>query len=159
MKNIGWWILGVVVVGGGIGWFGWKVATAPVMTDEDIRKQELAACIQHGGISMHIHPELTITIKGEPVPIPANVGIEGNCMHPIHTHDSSGVIHLEFKNPRDVKLSEFFEIWGKRFDSECILDNCNGPEGTVKMKINGQESTEFGNAVMHDHDHIEISFE
>ena len=158
MKNIGLWVAGVVVVAG-IGWFVWKVATAPVLSDEDLQRQELASCVQHNGVGMHIHPELSITIKGEKMEIPANTGITGGCMHPIHTHDDSGMLHLEFKTPRDVKVSEFFEMWGKRFDSECILDNCNGPDGTVKMKVNGQESTEFGNAVMRDHDQIEIVFE
>ena len=80
-------------------------------------------------------------------------------MHPIHTHDSTGMLHLEFNEPRDVKLSEFFEIWGKRFDSQCILENCNGDQGTVKMRVDGQESTEFGNYMMRDGDQIEIVFE
>lgn len=55
---------------------------------------------------------------------------------------------MEFKKPRDVKLSEFFEIWGKPFDGQA-----------VKMKVNGQENTEFGNYMMRDHDRIEIVFE
>lgn len=147
MKNIGWWILGVIVVGGGVGWFGWKVATAPVLSDEDMRKQELAGCVQHDGKGVHIHPELAIRIQGENFEIPANVGID-SCMHPIHTHDNSGTLHLEFKKPRDVKLSEFFEIWGKSFDWQ-----------GAKMTVNGQESTEFGNYVMRDHDQIEIVFD
>ncbi len=146
MKNLGWWVVGIVVVAG-IGWFVWKAATAPVLSDEDLQRQELASCIQHNGVGMHIHPEITITVKGEKMEIPANIGIEGGCMHPIHTHDGSGMLHLEFKKPRDVRLSEFFEIWGKQF------------EGNMKMKVNGQENMEFGNYMMHDHDQIEIVFE
>lgn len=148
MKNIGWWVLGGIIVGGGLGWFGWKVATAPVMSDEDVRRQELASCVQHNGVGMHIHPELTITVKGEKTEIPANTGIDSGCMRPIHTHDNSGKLHLEFKKSRDVKLSEFFEIWGKPFDWR-----------GAKMTVNGQENTEFGNYVMRDHDRIEIMFQ
>lgn len=118
------------------------------MSDEDVRRQELAGCVQHGGAGMHIHPHLTITVKGEPMEIPANIGIEGSCMHPIHTHDSSGTLHLEFKKPRGVKVGEFFEIWGKPLDKQ-----------GATMTVNGQESTEFGDYVMHDQDQIEIIFE
>lgn len=148
MKNAGWWVLGAVVIGAGVGWLGWKVAMAPVLSDEDMRKQELASCVQHDGKGMHIHPELTITIKGEKIEIPANTGIDSGCMHPIHTHDNSGTLHLEFKKIREVKLSEFFEIWGKPFDWQ-----------GARMTVNGQENTEFGNYVMRYYDQIEIVFE
>lgn len=159
MKKIGWWIGGAIIIGGPIGWFAWKVATSPVLSSDDLRRQELAGCVQHNGIGTHIHPVLTIRLKGERVEIPENTGIDSDCMHPIHTHDNSGTLHLEFPKPRDVRLKEFFEIWGKRFDSQCIFEHCNGSEGTVKMTVNGQPNTEFGEYVMHDHDQIEIMYE
>lgn len=130
------------------GYFVWRVATSPVLSEEGRRRQELAACVQHTGVGMHIHPQLTVTMKGEKMEVPANTGIEGGCMHPIHTHDNSGRLHLEFKKPHEVKLGEFFEIWGKPLEKEGLT-----------MKVNGQDSTEFDNYVMHDHDEIELSYE
>lgn len=140
---------------GGIGWFVWEAMTSPILSDEDAQKQELASCVQHNGVGIHIHPELTIRVKGESLVIPANIGIDNGCMHPIHTHDDSGKIHLEFKKARDVRLGEFFEMWGKKLDAQCVGEAC----GMVKMTVNGQSSTELGNLVMHDLDQIELSVE
>lgn len=33
----------------------------------------------------HIHPHLSIIIDGVNQVVPANIGIDANCMHPLHT--------------------------------------------------------------------------
>ncbi len=145
-------ILWVVVIGGGIGALVWYIANAPKIPESDI--------ISRQGI--HWHPELTITIKGEKQEIPANLGLGVGAHKPIHTHDSTGVLHLEIQGlviKDATKLGVFFKIWGKEFNSTCIIDICNGSEGTVKMLVNGQENNEFENYLMQDKDKIEISFE
>ncbi len=124
--------------------------------EQDITKM----CIQHQNLGMHIHPHLKIVIKGEEEMIPANVGIVSpSCFRPIHTHDASGTLHLEFPKQRDVRLGEFFLIWGEQFDSNQIFDFQSGPEGQVKMFVNGQENTEFENYIMKDLDQIIIMYE
>lgn len=119
----------------------------------------LDICVQHTGGGMHIHPHLTIFIKGEKQMIPSDIGVTPACMRPIHTHDETGALHLEFPRKRDVKLGEFFQVWGKQFKSGTIFDKVNGPDGNVKMFVNGQENTEFENYMMKDGDNIEIRFE
>ena len=117
-------------------------------------------CVQHQGVGIHIHPHLKIVIKGEEEAIPVNIGIVSPvCMRPIHTHDANGTLHVEFPKPRDVRLTEFFLIWGKQFNSNQIFDFQNGPEGQVKMFINGQENMEFENYIMKDLDQILIMYE
>lgn len=104
---------------------------------------------------------LSIYINGEKKEIPANLGI-GAIHKPIHTHDATGVIHMEMQGlvtKEDTKLGNFFVIWGKQFNSNCIFDTCNGDVGTVKMTVNGQESYEFEDHLMKDGDKIEIRFE
>jgi len=123
---------------------------------------------------IHWHPELSITIKGEKEPIPANIGIGMQfagypqydsmmMMTNMHTHDASGMIHWEvMKGPvrqDDIKLSQFFSVWGKKFASSCIFDKCNGPEGRVVLKINGKDNPDFENYLVKDGDKIEIIFE
>lgn len=110
---------------------------------------------------LHWHPEIKIMILGKNQEIPANIGL-GITERSIHTHDNMGVIHLEFSGlvrKEDVRLSRFFENWGKQFNQNCILDSCNGPDGRLKMLVNGQESFEFENYAMKDGDKIEIIFE
>lgn len=155
-QKYGWWVVGVVLVTVGIGWFGWKVATAPVIPEE--------AIVSDQGI--HWHAKLDIRIKGEVVPIPGDVGLgsaaPGAHPHNMHTHEPDHIIHVEKTGivvQDDLKLSHFFDVWEKRFDSQCILDHCNGSEGSMKFLVNGQPNNDFGNYRLQDGDQVEIIFE
>ncbi|MBI2049447.1 hypothetical protein HYT32_00830 [Candidatus Roizmanbacteria bacterium] len=113
---------------------------------------------------LHWHPKLTITIDGKKQEIPANIGI-GAVHQKIHTHDQDakdGVIHMEIQGvvaKEDTKLSNFFRIWGKEFNSTQIFDKINGADGKVKMTVNSKENTDFENYLMKDNDRIEVRYE
>jgi len=110
---------------------------------------------------LHWHPEIRIRIHGEETVIPPNIGI-GAVHAPIHTHDSDNIIHLEFSGivgDSNLRIGEFFHIWGKEFSQTCIFDNCNGPDGTLRMLVNGEPNLEFDRYVMKDGDRIEIIYE
>lgn len=67
--------------------------------------------------SVHYHAHLTILYQGTDVTIPAQIGIpdQGNCIYWMHTHDTTGVIHVEAPKAKakDFTLGEFFAIWQK----------------------------------------------
>src|SRR5690242_4896154 len=46
------------------------------------------------GALYHSHPNLTITINGASVLVPANT-FDAACAQPIHTHNEPGVLHIE----------------------------------------------------------------
>ena len=64
-------------------------------------------CLGVEATTLHVHPYLQIKISGQSVAIPAAVGITnpvfnspgiasgGSCFEPLHTHDASGIIHVE----------------------------------------------------------------
>ncbi|OHA62303.1 MAG: hypothetical protein A2117_00385 [Candidatus Wildermuthbacteria bacterium GWA2_46_15] len=150
MKKIVKIVLIFLIVGAGILGLSRYFSSKPSLPENEI--------ITRNGI--HWHPEIKITILGKNQEIPANIGL-GITERPIHTHDNMGVIHLEFPGlvrKEDVRLGRFFEIWGKQFNQNCIFDSCNGPDGQLKMLVNGQENFEFGNYAMKDGDKIEIIF-
>jgi len=135
----------------GLGLLGWGITKIPRILEEEI--------ISRTGI--HWHPELSILIKGIKQEVPAEIGI-GAVHNPIHTHDATGIIHLEFEGlvtKKSIRLEKFFEIWKKTFNQNCIFDNCNGVDGTVKFLVNGQLNNEFEKYVMQDGDKIEIRYE
>lgn len=131
------------------------LGTRPRRPIEDVT----AACVRHTGIAMHIHPHLRIAIKGKEQKIPSEIGVKPGCMRPVHTHDDTGEIHLEFPVEQDVRLGQFFAVWGKTFNRTCIFEYCNSAEGTVKFFVNGQANEEFENYLMKDGDKIEIRYE
>ncbi|MBS3086106.1 hypothetical protein J4422_00190 [Candidatus Pacearchaeota archaeon] len=114
----------------------------------------------HKNIALHIHSDLEIKINNQGFPIPADIGIQTGIMRPLHTHDSSGEVHIEGPYARDFTIGEFFQIWNKTFNSTCIFENCIGTESnsTLKMSVNGQESQQFENHIMRDGDEIVIEF-
>lgn len=141
-------IFGVLLIGGSV----WYFKSQPAISGSDI--------ITKNGL--HSHPELLIYIKGEKQIIPTSVGISAFGESPIHTHDDMGVIHLEFSGivkKTDTRLANFFEVWGKQFSADCVFDKCNGPDGQVKMFVNGVPNSDFGNYEMKNGDKIEIRYE
>jgi hypothetical protein len=103
----------------------------------------------------HYHTHIHLIVEGNDVPVPMNIGLDAatQTYAPIHTHDDRSVIHIE----ADVKnyhsdLQNVFDIWGVRFNSQCVGGYCNG----VKMWVNGKPSTSYGAYVMQPHDAITI---
>ncbi len=64
---------------------------------------------------IHVHPYLAIDIDGTNITIPAGVGIFSSGLEPIHTHDSSGLLHVELAQAdarsHNYTLGDFFAIW------------------------------------------------
>lgn len=151
IKKIAFIVVAVLILMGGI--FGLILfqSTRPATPESEI--------VSRGGI--HWHTELSVKILGTYQNIPPDIGI-GITHLPIHTHEADGVIHLEFSGlvkEDGIRLGRFFKNWGKEFNKDCILDECNGSEGQLKMLVNGEENFEFENYVMRDKDKVEIIFE
>ncbi len=141
----------VLVIGGFIGGLVWYVANLPQTPESEILSNK----------GLHWHPRVSIVLKGQAQEIPNGLGL-GAVHNPIHTHDASGVIHLEFQGivrKDQLTLGRFFELWGKPFNANCIFEYCNDGDGKVTMTVNGQENTEFENYQMRDADQIEIRYE
>jgi len=116
-------------------------------------------CVQHGeALSMHIHPNLEINIEGKPVEIPANIGITDTCMKPVHTHDTTGKIHIEYPGQHNFQLRDFFANWQQPFSSTQILDHTVDANHVLTMTVDGQPSTEFENLIMKDGQKIVITY-
>ncbi len=154
LRTLGIALLLLLVVGGGGVWLVLQSA-APKAFDAT------RVCIVEGGVplAMHIHPQLHILLNGEAQTIPANIGVGSVCVRPVHTHDSSGEIHVESNVSRDFRLGEFFAVWKKTFTKEQILDAKIDATHRIVMTVNGNKSDAYENLIMHDKDDIEIRYE
>ncbi len=132
----------------------------PVVSDGGFDVDAFAKKIPKSAI--HWHPHVTLLVKGKPVTIPAYVGLETSIHKPVHTHEADNILHWEVDSPTvdNMQLGYFFNtVWKKNFSSECILGYCNGPDGTVRMYVNGVENAEFNHYMPRDGDEIRIVFE
>ena len=89
------------------------------------------------GEVVHIHQHLDIFVNGKKETVPAQIGIYDNqFLTELHTHDTSGVMHVESPKKRTFSLGEFFGVWGVRLTNDCIGGYCR-PQTPWKLYING----------------------
>jgi hypothetical protein len=62
----------------------------------------------------HVHARIAIIRNGVQLAIPGSIGRPASgCLYGIHTHDSSGVIHLESPAYQRYTVGNMFDIWGQ----------------------------------------------
>ena len=89
------------------------------------------------GTVIHIHQHLDIFVNGKHEPVPADIGIfDGQFLTELHTHDASGIIHVESPTKRQFTLGQFFGVWGVRLTSKCVGGYCK-PKTPWRMYVNG----------------------
>jgi hypothetical protein len=102
-------------------------------------------------IRMHIHPQISILIRGASETLPANIGIDRtlwrdhsldrygvNGASPLLTRDSSGTIHVESNAVRNFTLYEFLVVWGESIDYSQVAGNQVQPGESACIFVNGQ---------------------
>ncbi len=109
--------------------------------------QDLSARLQDVGVPIqtkegavgHIHQHLDIYVNGRRVLIPADIGISpsGGFISPLHTHDTSGIVHVEPESRQTFTLGQLFGVWGVRLTPTCIGGYCNGGGKTLRVFVNG----------------------
>jgi hypothetical protein len=71
----------------------------------------------------HNHTKLIIKFQNETHNIPAGVGIIPNdCIFWLHTHDDSGIIHIESPIKTAFSLDQFLKVWNI-FDNSSFIKN------------------------------------
>jgi len=104
----------------------------PVLSPYDPSDEILAECI-YGEVVIHIHVRLSMTVGDRLLLIPPGVGITPECTHPLHTHNDSGVIHVEHTRLEEFTLGDFFVI-GERWGD---FDPLAGMQ-VVRVWVNGE---------------------
>jgi hypothetical protein len=89
-------------------------------------------CAPNMSALYHVHAHLAIFKDGQWLAMPANVGILSSCDYEMHTHDQTGIIHIETPTFKKFTLGQFFDIWGEPLTST----NVAGVTGTVVAYIN-----------------------
>lgn len=88
--------------------------------------------------AVHIHQHLDLYVDGHKVPVPAGIGIDPAAgFAPLHTHDASGVIHVESPTVRTYTLGQLFAVWGVRFTPSCLGGDCAGGGRQLRVYVNG----------------------
>jgi hypothetical protein len=103
--------------------------------------------------TFHIHAHLDVFVNGQHVTVPQFVGIMDNsCLYWLHTHDSSGIMHIESPLQQNFTLSQFIDVWK-------TTSTGTPPSGDPIIFVNGQEvSTTLADTELNPHDEIAIVY-
>jgi hypothetical protein len=102
----------------------------------------------------HVHAHLDVFFNGDPVTVPAGIGIDTTnpdvisddqgvglkgecskpCISPLHTHATDGVLHTETKTPAPNTLGQFFVEWNVVLEPGRV-----GEYSDVKVHVDGEE--------------------
>jgi hypothetical protein len=106
--------------------------------------------------TLHTHQHLDVFVNGKRVIVPAGIGIGKGLLSPLHTHDASGVIHVESTTVRSYSLAEFFAVWGVRLTKTCLAGECG--EGKLHFFVDGKPATDPNLIVLTHHQEIAVAF-
>jgi hypothetical protein len=92
------------------------------------------------GQVLHIHQHLDLAVNGRRVTVPANIGIDSSqsFLAALHTHDNTGIMHVESPTAASYTLGQFFAVWGVRLDARCIGGLCARGAKRLRAWVNGK---------------------
>ena len=132
------------------------------VTDLGARLQALGLpALAQEGTALHTHQHLDLYVDGRRVTVPAGIGIDEakGFISPLHTHDVSGVIHLESPDVRQFTLGQFFGVWGVRLTPSCVGGYCAAGAKKLWLFVDGRRvSTDPRLLLLTEHEEILLAY-
>lgn len=113
------------------------------------------------GTALHIHAHLDVIVNGRPVSVPAEIGIDqaAQKISPLHTHDTTGVIHIESPTQAQFSLGQFFSEWQVSLSGSHIGALTADDTHLFKVYVNGQPYTgDPAGLILKAHDEIALVY-
>lgn len=98
----------------GFSQFNWPAWTRPATTVVDG-----VGCAQSE--AYHQHAMLSVYRNGVRLALPDEIGLVTGCAYEMHTHDGTGVIHIEADKPVTFTLRQFLSLWGQSITASSVL--------------------------------------
>ncbi len=130
---------------------------------------DAAAAVRAAGLPMltaegnvkHIHAHLDIRVDGNPIEVPADIGIDQTrgSISPLRTHDASGVVHIESPLKRQFTLGELFSEWDVSLSEGNIGALRTSADKSLRVFVNG--AAQSGNpaaTIFNAHDEIALIY-
>jgi hypothetical protein len=122
---------------------GLQTGETPWSAETDNLRARLSAinlpALTAEGVALHTHQHLDIYVNGKSVAIPSGIGTNPSrgFISDIHTHDTTGIIHVESPRVQTFTLGQFFDIWGVRFTSQSIGGYTEQGDKVLNVYVNG----------------------
>ena len=106
-------------------------------------------CLKALSEPYHHHVHLSLFVNGQQLAFPMGVGMfqpgagksgyiyHQTCLYFLHTHDRTGILHIESKTQIPMTLGTLFKLWGEPLSSTQIAEFT----GPVSIYVNGTLDT------------------
>lgn len=138
---------------------GMIVMGLPNKVSEYIKYKKFQECTGHKEGNVHYHATLSIYYLGEEMKIPPGIGLEGDCIHPVHTHDETNLIHVDYPSQYPFTVGDFFKTWGYIFNKRQFANIRTFDGYRIRMEVNGRKEKALDKYVIGDKDKISIYIE
>jgi hypothetical protein len=92
--------------------------------------------------ALHHHVWLYVYVDGQQVEVPANIGLSQHDASPLHTHDTTGLLHVESADLNfQPVFGQFMDVWGLYMTPTCLGDTCNAGDRQLRVFVNGDQYT------------------
>ena len=120
-------------------------------------------CDKAEHFNFHYHAHLSIFLNGSSYLVPGGIGIKPpDCIYWLHTHDDSGIIHIESPQNNTFNLGQFFDIWGQKLNDTQLfrfkVDNSSSRSLTVHLNGTAINQTSIGEITILNHEDIVVSY-
>jgi hypothetical protein len=118
-------------------------------------------CEAMEGSGYHIHAKLNLFINGQNYTVPSQIGITNYCLYWMHTHDSSGIIHIESPVNRNFTLGNLFDVWKQKLSNNQVLNITADNTHPLNVYVNGTKVStgiNFRDIPIHAHDVISVVY-
>jgi len=96
------------------------------------------------GAALHTHQHLSVSVDGKPVAVPANIGVDvqQGGMSALHTHDTSGIVHVESAEVQPFTLGQLFTEWGVALRARQVGGYVDGRDGReIAVFVDGEQTS------------------
>ena len=113
-------------------------------------------------LQYHIHAHLDIFVNGQLIYIPPQIGIvDDKCIYWLHTHDGTGIIHIESPVKREFTLGQFFEVWKSKLNNPKTFDDILGGKLIPTVYVSGNKASNnvnYKDVKLNAHDEIVVVY-
>ena len=100
-------------------------------------------CVGSLNNQFHHHVHLSLFVNGTQIAVPKGTGMKdpghnsfiyhADCFYALHTHDQTGIIHIEPRTSLTFTLKQWFDLWGEPLSTNGFA----GYTGSVAVYLNG----------------------
>lgn len=122
-----------------------NTGNAPWPSPDDVPSRVAAAGLPHSStefLTVHYHAHLDVFVNGTSQPVASSIGrVDQSFFSPLHTHATSGLIHIEAESDLRFTLEMLFTEWGVRLTDNCVGGYCQ-PATTIHAYVDGKAASE-----------------